>query len=206
MQKTLFSLVILGVFSVFGFGQTKPVKSIEDLKAAYNGESTASAKYAKFAEAAKKEKLNNIATLFLATSRAEAVHAANHKKVLIKLGETVGDPVIGKFEVKTTAENLADASKGETYEITTMYPDFIKSADAEKANGAKKSFTWALDTEKKHNEFYQKALQALKAGSEKSFPGEWYVCPVCGNTYDVKTMKEACDFCMTPRDKFEVFK
>jgi rubrerythrin len=206
MKKTLLSLVLLGVFSVFGFSQSKPAKSIEGLKTAFNGESTASAKYAKFAEAAKKEGYTNIARMFLATSRAETIHAANHKKVLTKLGETVGDPEIGKFEVKTTAENLADASKGETYEVTTMYPDFLKSAEAENQNGAKKSFRWAMDTEKKHNDFYQKALAALKAGNEKSFPGEWYVCPVCGNTYDAATMKEACDFCMTPRDKFEVFK
>jgi hypothetical protein len=54
MKKTLLSLAILGLFSIFGFSQTKAVKSIEGLKAAYNGESTASAKYAKFADAAKK--------------------------------------------------------------------------------------------------------------------------------------------------------
>jgi rubrerythrin len=206
MKSVMLSLVILGIFSIFGFGQTKPVKSIEGLKAAYNGESTASAKYAKFAEAAKKEGFDNISKMFLATSKAESIHAANHKKVLIKLGETVGDPVIGSFEVKTTAENLADASKGETYEMTTMYPGFIKSAEAEKENGAKKSFTWAMDTEKKHNAFYQKALQSLKAGTEKSFPAEWYICPVCGNTYDVNTVKEACDFCMTAKAKFVLIK
>ncbi|MCX6225059.1 MAG: ferritin-like domain-containing protein [Bacteroidia bacterium] len=206
MKKSLLSLIILGVFSIFGFGQTKPVKSIEGLKAAYNGESTASAKYAKFAEASKKEGLNNIAKMFMATSKAETVHAGNHKKVLIKLGETVGDPEIGKFEVKTTAENLVDASKGETYEMTTMYPDFIKSAVTEKENGAKKSFTWAMDTEKKHNSFYKKALEAVKAGTEKSFPGEWYVCPVCGNTYNVNSVKGVCDFCQTPKAKFVVFK
>lgn len=206
MKKTLLSLVILGVFSIFGFGQTKPVKSIEGLKAAYNGESTASAKYAKFSEVAKNEGFNNIAKMFLATSKAETVHAANHKKVLIKLGVTVGDPVIGTFDVKTTAENLADASKGETYEMTTMYPGFIKSAETEKENDAKKSFTWAMDTEKKHNAFYQKALAALKAGTEKSFPGEWYVCPKCGNTYNVTTVKDACDFCQTSKAKFSVFK
>lgn len=206
MKKTLLSLAILGLFSIFGFSQTKAVKSIEGLKAAYNGESTASAKYAKFADAAKKEGLNNISKMFMATSRAEAVHAANHKKVLIKLGETVGDPAIGKFEVKTTAENLADAINGETYELTTMYPGFINSAISEKENGAKKSFTWAMDTEKKHNDFYKKALASLKAGTEKSFPGEWYICPVCGNTYDVNSLKAVCDFCMTPKAKFEVFK
>jgi len=206
MKRTLLSLVLLGAFSIFGFAQTKPVKSIEGLKAAYNGESTASAKYAKFAEAADKEGLTNIAKMFRATSKAETIHAGNHKKVLVKLGVTVGDPEIGKFDVKTTAENLVDASKGETYEMMTMYPDFIKSAEAEKENGAKKSFRWAMDTEKKHNAFYQKALESLKAGTEKSLPGEWYVCPVCGNTYDANSVKALCDFCGTPKAKYEVFK
>lgn len=206
MKKALLSFIVLGAFSLFGFSQTKPVKSIDGLKAAYNGESTASAKYAKFAEAAKKEGFNNIAQMFMATSKAETVHAANHKKVLTKLGVTVGDPEIGKFDVKTTAENLADAIKGETYEMNIMYPGFIASAVSEKANDAKKSFTWAMDTEKKHNDFYQKALAALKDGTEKTFPGEWYVCPVCGNTYNVKTVKEACDFCQTAKAKFFIFK
>jgi len=61
MKKILLSAILLGFVAGFGFSQDKPVKSIEGLKAAFNGESTASAKYAKFAEAAKKEKLNNIA-------------------------------------------------------------------------------------------------------------------------------------------------
>ncbi len=206
MKRTILSLIILSVFSMFGFVQATPLKTVENLKAAYNGESTASAKYAKFAEAAKKEGLNNIYQMFLATSNAEKVHAANHKKVLIKMGEKVGEPEIGKFDVKTTAENLVDASKGETYELTTMYPDFIKLAVSEKANDAKKSFTWAMDTEIKHNDFYQKAIASLKAGTEKSFPGEWYVCPVCGNTYDGLTVKAKCDFCQTDKSKYSVFK
>jgi rubrerythrin len=203
MKRAFLSLMLIGLIPVFSFGQTK---SIEGLKAAYNGESTASAKYAKFAEAAKKEGFSNVEKMFQSTSRAEAIHAANHKKVLAKLGVNIGDPEIGKFDVKTTAENLVDAAKGESYEVTTMYPDFIKSAEAEKQSGAKKSFTWAMDTEKKHNDFYGKALTAVKGGTEKSFSGEWYVCPVCGNTYDAATMKVACDFCMTPKAKFEVFK
>ncbi len=206
MKKTFLSLIVLSAFSLIGFSQTKYQKSIEGLKTAYNGESTASAKYAKFAEAADKEGFKNIARMFRATSQAESIHAANHKKVLTKLGVVVGMPEIGTFDVKTTAENLTDASKGESYEVTTMYPEFIKSAEAEKENGAKKSFTWAMDTEKRHNNFYQKALAAVKGGTEKTFPGEWYVCPVCGNTYDNKDVAESCDFCMTVKAKFQVFK
>jgi rubrerythrin len=184
---------------------TKPVKTIENLKAAFNGESTASAKYAAFAEKAKTEGFDTVAVMFMATSKSESVHAANHLKVLEKLGEKVEGPVIGKFDVLSTAENLGDAIKGETYEIETMYPEFIATAEKEKAPDAVKSCTWAFDTEKKHQAFYKRALADLNSGGEKGLPAGWFVCPVCGNTYDNTVVTAACDFCMTKPDKFIVF-
>jgi rubrerythrin len=183
----------------------KPVKTIENLKYAFNGESTASAKYLAFAEKAKSEGFDTVAVMFMATSKSEAIHAENHKKVLEKLGEKVTGPELGKFEVLTTKENLADAIKGETGEIESMYPGFIATAEKEKAPDAIKSCTWALDTEKKHKAFYETALAALNAGSESSLPAKWLVCPVCGNTYDAGNVKPACDFCMTPKEKFILF-
>ena len=189
---------------LFGCAQ-KPVKTIENLKAAYNGESTASAKYAAFAEKAKAEGFDTLAVMFLATSKAEAIHAANHLKVLVKLGEKVEGPQIGTFEVLSSAENLSDAIKGETYEIETMYPGFIAAAETEKVKDAVKSFTWAIDTEKKHQAFYKKALEALNGGGENGLPFNWMVCPVCGNTYDMASLPTACDFCMTAKEKFIAF-
>jgi rubrerythrin len=86
-----------------------------------------------------------------------------------------------------------------------MYPGFIATAEKEKCTDAVKSFTWALDTEKKHQVFYKAALDALNTGGEKSLPDRWFVCPVCGNTYQVDKVATACDFCMTDRAKFIVF-
>lgn len=182
-----------------------PVKTIENLKFAYNGESTASAKYAAFAEKAKAEGFDTVAAMFQATSKSEAIHAANHLKVLEKLGEKVAGPQIGAYDVLSTAENLADAIKGETHEINSMYPGFIAAAEKEKSADAVKSFTWAMDTEKKHQAFYGTALAAVSAGGEKNLPAKWFVCPVCGNTYDAATVAKACDFCMTPKEKFIAF-
>jgi rubrerythrin len=184
---------------------SKPVKTIENLKAAYNGESTASAKYASFAERAKQEGFDTVAVMFLATSKAEAIHAENHKKVLEKLGEKVEAPQIGSFTILTTAENLTDAIKGETYEIDTMYPEFLATAETEKCADAVKSFSWAFDTEKKHQAFYKVALAAITSGGEKSLAANWFVCPTCGNTYDIGSVTAACDFCMTPKAKFIAF-
>ena len=182
-----------------------PVKTVENLKSAYNGESTASAKYAAFAEKAKAEGFDTVAVMFLATSKAEAIHAANHLKVLEKLGIKLEGPQVDAFDVMSTAENLADAMKGETYEVETMYPGFIADAEKEKVKDAVKSFTWAVDTEKKHQAFYKNALDALNGGVESGLPFNWLVCPLCGNTYDLASAPTACDFCMTSKEKFIAF-
>jgi rubrerythrin len=205
-MKTVIRSIMFFSALVLIFGcTTNPVKTKENLLAAYNGESTASAKYAAFAERAKEEGFDTVAVMFMATSKAESIHAANHLKVLVKLGEKIEGPQIGSYTVLTTAENLADAIKGETYEIETMYPGFISAATTEKSTDAVKSFTWAVDTEKKHQAFYNAALTVVKTGGEKSLPANWFVCPVCGNTYDSGTVKAACDFCLTPKEKFISF-
>jgi rubrerythrin len=199
----LFLFLMIPVILISCSGSSS--KTIGNLKTAYNGESTASAKYAAFAEKALAEGFDTIAVMFRATSSAEAIHAANHKKVLEGMGVMIGAPEIGKFEVLTTAENLADGIKGETYEVDVMYPGFIKTSDEEANTDATESFTYAIDTEKKHKAFYEKALEIVKSGSEVSLPAKWFVCPVCGNTYDEATLTDDCEFCMTPKNQYIVF-
>ena len=200
-MKNIFLFAFIGLIAFTGCQQAKPAKTIENLKAGIKGETTASAKYAAFAQKATEEGNANIAKLFLAASKAESIHAANHRKVLEDLGEKMED-FTPEFEVKTTAENLQAAIEGETYESTTMYPQFLVDAKAEKVEKATKSFTWAFDTEKKHQQFYTKALEALNAKTQNTMPMEYAVCPVCGNTYDKATVEEKCAFCQTGKDKF----
>lgn len=193
----LAAFMLLPVFSLFAGNE----KTIANLKEAYKGESTASAKYAAYALQAKKENLEQIATMFEATSKAEAIHAGNHKAVLEKLGQKV-DAVKPEFAVKTTLENLEDAIKGETYEISTMYPGFIAAAKDEGVSPASKSFAWAMDTEKKHLLIYKNALGALKDKKVASLPKVYWLCPKCGNTFDVAKPEASCSFCGTGREKF----
>lgn len=69
----------------------------------------------------------NVAAMFRATSAAEAIHAANHLKVLKELGVEFR-PVVDEIKVGTVLENIEDAKRGEDYEQTVMYPDFIQAA------------------------------------------------------------------------------
>ena len=142
--------------------------------------------------------------MFEATSKAEAIHALNHKAVMEKL-QVKADPVMPHFTVKTTKENLEDAIQGENYEFTSMYPDFIKTAKDDNANDAIKSFRWAMETEKRQSLMYTNALTALNKNDLKSLPKVYWVCPKCGNTYDQAKPEDKCAFCYTSRDKFIKF-
>ena len=199
MKKILF-ITSIALFALMGCKQST-LKTIENLKAGIKGETTASAKYAAFARKAREEGNDTIAKLFDAASKSESIHAANHLKVLEGLGEKM-DEFSPEFDVKTTAENLQAAIDGEAYEVNTMYPKFLADAESEKVLDATKSFTWASETEKKHQQFYTDALQALNMKKENTLPFDYAVCPVCGNTYDKANMDAECAFCGTPSERF----
>ena len=201
MMRTIVMLTAIGLIAFAGCKPPKPAKTIENLKTGITGETTASAKYAAFAQKAYEEGYDTIAKLFEAASKAEAIHAANHTKVLEELGEKM-DSIHPEFEVKTTAENLEIARDGEAYEISRMYNQFITDAQEEKVVKAEKTFTWAMDTEEKHHEFYVNARIAILANAENTLPSGYAVCPVCGNTYAIATVDENCAFCGAPKENF----
>lgn len=173
---------------------------VNNLTDAYKGETTASAKYAAYAKKAQEEGYTQIALLFKATSASENIHANNHRFVLEDMGATI--PVVKPdFTVKTTAENLKDAIAGEGYEIATMYPDFIKNAQAANGKIALISLNYAYKTEQRHKPLYEKALSALESKQVNSLASVYYVCQTCGNTYD-STAPKRCNISMTSSEKF----
>ncbi|MEQ1797871.1 MAG: ferritin family protein [Lacibacter sp.] len=175
-------------------------KTIENLQAAFKGETTASAKYAAYSKQAEKEGFHQIALLFKAASTAENIHANNHKAVLQESDISV--PVIKpEFTVKSTKENLEDAIKGETYEATVMYPEFLTTANEAGNQLAMISLNYAYKTEKKHRVMYETALKALQNNTVKSLPSVFYVCSTCGNTYETKAPAR-CGISMTTSEKF----
>ena len=161
-------------------------KSSDDLMAAFAGESQANRKYLAFAKKADDEGYPQVAKLFRAAAAAETVNALTHFK-------TAG-------QIKSTAENLQAAVDGEHYEATTMYPDFIADATAEGEKGALRSFTYAMEAEKVHEQLYRAALQNLAEKPTEVY--DYYVCPVCGYTQP-RNAPEKCPVCATPGARFE---
>jgi rubrerythrin len=180
-------------------------KTIDNLKSAIKGETTASAKYAAFAQKAREEKLVPVAILFEAASAAEKIHAARHTEVLTKMGGKM-DEIKPEYTVATTKENLDAAIKGETEEFTNMYPGYIKEADDNGYDDAVSSFEAAKEVEQNHAALYTTALKALEGNKLNSLPNSYSVCPKCGNTYDTKKIPVSCEICGTSKEKFTVYK
>ena len=149
-------------------------KTADNLLAAFNGETTASAKYAAYSKKAEQEGYHQVALLFKAASASEKIHANNHKAVLEESGiKTLA--INPEYTVKSTKENLDDAINGETYEVTTMYPEFLKEANESGDQLAMISLNYAYKTEKKHKILYETALAALQNNTVKSLPSVFYV-------------------------------
>jgi rubrerythrin len=162
-------------------------KTIDDLKAAFAGESQANRKYLAFAKKAEEEGFPQVARLFRAVAAAETIHAHNHLKAM--------------DGVKSTAENLQAAITGENYEVESMYPPMLAEAEAEGDKRAARSFRWALEVEKIHEALYRKAAEIQAKG--KDTPAvEYYVCPICGYTHE-GPLEGKCPVCNTPGEKFE---
>ncbi len=204
MKPKLIGTLVILIFAAISFNFTYPgkvnSKTVENLKEAITGETTASAKYLAYSKKAKDEGFTKIAFLFEAASKSEGIHANNHRAVLEQLGAAM-EEVKPKYEVKSTKENLQDAITGESYEVATMYPDFIKTANDAKVNLAVISFNYAYQTEKKHKELYKNALEKLNNKQESTLASNYYVCPTCGNTY-ADQAPNRCGISMTSKDRF----
>jgi len=159
-------------------------KTLENLKAAFAGESQANRKYLAFAAKADQEGYSQVAKLFRAAADAETVHAHAHLKAM--------------GGIKSTRENLEAAVSGETFEYKDMYPDMIIAAGSEGEDEAQMSFMNANAVEKIHAGLYQKYLDNLA-----SVPAtDIFVCQVCGNTVEGQA-PDVCPVCGAPRAKFK---
>ena len=180
--------------------ETASATTLDNLQAAYNGESNAHASYLAFATKADAEGFAPVASLFRAAARAEERHARNHAEVIRKLGATPV-AIIAPPPVGTTRENLQTAIQGETYERDVMYPTFIAKAKQDEQADAVSTFQLAMAVEAEHAQLYTAALknlESLRGGKAVVY----YVCPFCGST-TAKADFDLCPVCSTPQEEFE---
>lgn len=128
--------------------------TIKNLESALAGESMAHIKYRYFAKIARENGHEEVAKHFEHTADQEILHAWGHLELLI------GKP--------TTKECLEKAIEGETYEFTTMYPNFYENAVSEKNAQASQEFIDQIEESKAHADSFKNHLNVLQK-AEKRF-------------------------------------
>ncbi len=165
-------------------------KTIENLKAAFAGESQARNKYTYYAKIARKEGYLYIAKFFEETAMNEMQHAKDEFKLLKELGDT-----------KT---NLKAAIEGENYEHTSMYPEFAKIAEEEGNLEAAKLFRQISKVEEEHERRYKKLLELVESGKVYKRDNEiTWKCSKCGYIHKGTEPPEKCPSCKHPKEYYE---
>ena len=184
--------------------------TLANLEAAFGGESMANRKYLFFADLAKQLGNGELARLFRDTAHQETEHAFAHFR-LLHPELVVADPAsLSPEQAQAILSRCLElAIEGETYEFTTMYPEFAAQARQERDGAAEAEFhaqvaesqdhaaifrkaasNFGLLTpiEQHHAERYGIALQALQGGGQlgdagEAVGGKW-ICQICSMIYD----------------------
>ena len=166
-----------------------------NLMKAFAGESQARNKYEYFAKVAQKEGYRDIAEHFQ--------RAANNEKIHAKLELALKNRMSGsESDFGNTKENLQIAIDGESYENTTMYPDFAKIAKEEGHKEAERLFKGIGQIEVEHENMYKMLLERLEADAEfvSENEEEAWICEVCGHVHYGKKALKTCPVCKHPQE------
>lgn len=199
MKTLLSTLLAAAVVAALPSLQAKvSQQTLDNLNAAFQGESNAAHRYTEFAAKAQAEGYSQAARLFRAAARAESVHLDNHRQAILALGGKVADFQLEAVTVGTTAENLQAAIKGESYERDNMYPGFLKTAREDKAKQAIRTLTFAQKAEAEHARLYQQVLDNLGKNTDAPL----YVCKICGYT-TAEVPRSRCANCRESARNYE---
>ncbi|QOP45977.1 ferritin family protein [Sulfurimonas paralvinellae] len=170
--------------------------TLVNLMKAFAGESQARNKYEYYAKVAQKEGYRDIAAHFQRAANNEKEHAklelALHNRMKYERENNFG----------STEENLQDAINGESYENTTMYPDFAAIAKEEGEREAATLFKNIGKVEVEHEKMYKMLLERLMSHKEflSDNEEEVWICEVCGHIHYGKKALEVCPVCKHPKE------
>ena len=161
----------------------------QNLLKAFAGECQARTRYDFFSSAAKKEGLEQIASIFAETALNEKEHAKRFFTFLegrnVEITATYPAGKIG-----TSLENLKAAAEGENEEWTTLYPEFARIAEEEGFRDVAIAFKLIAKVEKAHAEQYQQLFKNLEEGKvfRKDTVLIWK-CRNCGHLHFLRSRR-----------------
>jgi rubrerythrin len=179
-------------------------QSEKNLLKAFAGESQARMRYNYFARQAKKEGLEQIASLFEETALNEKEHAKRFFKFLEgNMVEITATYPAGK--IGSTLENLKASADGENEEWTELYPEFARVAEEEGFKEVAVAFKMIAKIEEAHEKRYRKLYKNLQEGHvfERGDKIVWK-CRNCGFLHESAKAPKLCPACLHPQSYFEI--
>lgn len=182
-------------------------KTIQNLAAAYIGESQARNRYTYYAKQAKKDGYVQLAAIFEETANQEKQHAKWFLRmlntVMKKTGEVMDDVKVEMAPVPTnlsdTQSNLNTAIGGEHHEWAVLYPEFAKVAEEEGFPEVATRIKAIMVAEKHHEERYKKYLDKIKDNTIfKRETKVFWVCAECGYIHEGNEPPAICPSCAHP--------
>lgn len=164
----------------------------KNLLKTFAGESRARNKYTFYAEKARMEGYEYIASIFEATAANEMAH-----------GREVFRRYLGM--VKSTSNNLKEASEGEALESYKTYKQFEETARKEGFNDIANFYKELSEVEEHHMERFNSIRKNLDEGKEfkRNKEVNWQ-CMNCGYIHVGKEAPLACPLCKYPRSYFKI--
>jgi rubrerythrin len=132
--------------------------TLKNLESAFGGESMANRKYLFFAKVARQLGFTDLAKLFKETADQETEHAFAHFELLhpeLVVEDAANLTDEQKREIISRCLSLA--IEGETYEYTTMYPEFAAAAQADRDNPAVEEFLKQAQESGEHAHIFRSA-------------------------------------------------
>ena len=132
--------------------------TLQNLEAAFGGESMANRKYLFFANVARKLGFSDLAKLFKETADQETEHAFAHFELLHpELVVKDASSLTEEQKREIISRCLSLAIEGETYESTTMYPEFAAAAQTDRDNFASEEFLKQAQESNEHANIFRAA-------------------------------------------------
>jgi rubrerythrin len=130
----------------------------KNLNEAFGGESMANRKYLFFADVARQLGMSDLAKLFKETANQETEHAFAHFRLIHPELVVEDAAALDEDQKKAIAARCLElAIEGETYEYTTMYPNFAAEARDDRDGAAAKEFEAQEAESKEHADMFRQA-------------------------------------------------
>lgn len=168
-------------------------KTEKNLLSTFAGESITRNKFTFYAEKARIEGYEYMASIFEITANNETAHAREVFSRFLKMN-------------KTTADNLKDTAQEEAYESSHLFKQFEKDARIEGFIEIADLYKELQEVEESHEMRYLKMYENFKAGLmfKKNIDVKLQ-CTNCGYIYIGKETPDLCPLCKFPKSYFKIY-